>query len=78
MKNRDGFVEFKYRLKNENKDNIIRYIVKIDGNKYVCKNLIQCAYIDYLVEKLEKMTGVTRIELYKKYMPKLYKKVYGN
>lgn len=75
MKIRDGFVEFKYRLRIENQENIIKYISKIDGNKYANKNEMQCAYIDYLVEKLSKMINISRKDIYKKYMPKTYKKV---
>ena len=52
---RDDFVEFKYRLKNENEENIIRYLKKVDGNKYKFNNIVQCSYIDYLVEKLSKI-----------------------
>lgn len=74
MKIRDGFLDFKYRLKNENNENIIRYIKKIDGNKYAIKNIVQCAYVDYLVEKLSKNTNVNKRDIYREYMPITYKK----
>ena len=66
---RDGFREFKYRLKIENEDNIISYFKKIDGNKYKFNNIVQCSYIDYLVEKLAKMKDMNKIDVYKTYMP---------
>lgn len=81
MKNniRDGFMaNYKYRLKNENKENIINYLQKIDGNKYICKNLIQTSYIDFLIEKLSKIENISRIDIYKKYTPKNYKKYVKN
>ena len=66
---------FQYRLRKETPENIIRYITKIDGNKYAAGNKIQCYYIDYLVHLLSKLLDTPVLDLYSKYMPITYRKV---